>query len=220
VLQRGWSIGTHRVDLVVDARIFAVKVDGEAPPAVEQRSNLLGVWPFRVGDRVATLRRVRTIDVARNELWIDGVRVPHSVQPIPRKEAPPGASCKSHRGAAAYRGATAEVACGVCGTPLCAACTAVDGVRCAACFDGAAEKLRKDDRAKQMLGIVATITLIAAVALVGFVAESPKVLSCAVGMTGLLVFLLIHGAVRGRLEARAVAVRAAPRSSVATVRSE
>ena len=206
MLQRGWSIGKHRVDLEVNAGIFTVKVDGAGPPVVRQRSNLLGVWPFQVGDRVATLRRVRTIDVARNELWVDGVKVPHSAQPIPYRKAAPGTSCKPHAGVAP----PAEIACGVCGTPLCAACT-IDGVRCAPCFDGAAEKLRREDRAKQVFGIVASIVLIVAIALFGFAADSRRALQCTFGMTVLLVFLLINGLVRGRLEARAVAVPTAPR---------
>jgi hypothetical protein len=195
------------VDLEVNATIFTVKVDGAAPPVITRSSKLLGVWPFEVGDRVATLRRVRTIDVARNELWVDGVKVPHTDQAVAPKKPAAEARCKAHRGAAP----PAVLACGVCSTPLCAACIAVDDVRCLGCFEDAAEKLRKEERAKQLFGLIAAVVLIAAIALFGFAAESRQALKCAIGMTALLIVLLINGAVRGRLEARAVAVPSTPR---------
>jgi hypothetical protein len=188
--------------------MFTVRVDGATAPAVAHRSNLLGLWPFQVGDRVATLRRVRTIDVARNELWVDGVRVPHSAEPIRWKKAAPGLSCEAHRGVAP----PAEISCGVCGSALCAGCTAVDGVRCGDCFRDAVERLRQDDRRKQVFGLVGTIALITTVTFVGLTVQSDKVLECAAGMTVLLVFLLVNGVVRGRMEAASVPVPTPSRS--------
>lgn len=75
-MRKGWSIGKHRVEVEVIARQMTVRVDAASPPVLAMRSNLLGTWPLTVGKRVVELRRVRSIDIARNELWVSGVKVP------------------------------------------------------------------------------------------------------------------------------------------------
>jgi hypothetical protein len=199
-MRRGWSIDKRRVELEINALVLTVRVDGANPPALAMRSNLLGMWPIQVGDRGTTLRRVRSIDVARNELWVDGVKVPHSPQSMRWTPAKAGAPCKIHPGLAP----AATIECGVCHAPVCAECCAVDGVRCRECFARAVEELRKQDRANRIKGPVISAVVIAAVWIVGLAAHVRVLLELAGGATALLAFLLIRGLIGERLEARKI----------------
>lgn len=199
-MRRGWSIDERRVELEINALVLTVRVDGANPPALAMRSNLLGMWPIQVGDRVATLRRVRSIDVARNELWVDGVKVPHSPQTIPRTSVKGGVPCKIHPGLAP----PATVACGVCHAPVCAACCAVDGVRCRECFARAVEEPSKQDRANRIKGPVISAVLIAGTWLVALATHARVLFELAGGATVLLAFLLVRGLIGERLEARKI----------------
>jgi hypothetical protein len=184
--------------LEINALLLFVRVDEASKPVLALRSNLLGTWPFPVGKRVVELRRVRSLDVARNELWVNGVKVPHSREAIPWRKASVDARCKLHPMS------VATIECGVCSGPACADCRAVDGVRCTGCFERAVEELRKEDRSKRLKGLILSGVLIFAIALYGLVAESRKALTCALGATVLFAFLVIHGTIRERMEARAL----------------
>ena len=208
-MRKAWSIGKHRVKLEITGYILTVRLDEDAEPVLALRSNLLGTWPFRVGDRVVELRRVRNLDVARNDLWVNGVKVPPSAQPIAWREPPVDARCKPHpMNDESYRSSalatTAILECGVCGAPVCADCSAADGVRCKGCFERAAQELRKRERASRIMGPIAAVALTLLVGIVGLVARSPKVFACATGMAGLIGFLMIRGLWRERIEARVV----------------
>ena len=205
-MRKGWSIGKHRVEVEILARLMTVRVDGASPPVLALRSNLLGTWPLTVGKRVVELRRVRSIDVARSELWMDGVKVPNSLEPIPWRRAAADARCKCHPlSAASYRSPglapVAKIECGVCLAPVCPDCRAVDGVRCKECFDAAVEQMRRTEMAARIKGPIIAIVLISFIALYGWVAASPKALECAAGATALVAFLMINGLIRERREA-------------------
>jgi len=204
-MHRAWTIENHRVDLDIHAPILTVRVDGATPPALSMRSNFLGTWPIQVGGRVATLRRVRSIDVARNELWVDGVKIPPTPERIVVTFPKSGARCKVHPPSGGSRPApTAAIECGICHSAACDECRAVDGVRCHYCFARAVEELRRRDRANRVMGPLLGVVLIAAVAFVAVAAHSRVFLRCAVGLTALLLFLMIRGLIGERLEASKV----------------
>jgi len=206
-VRRGWSIEKHRVELEINALVLTVQVDRVSPAAVSTRSNLLGAWSIPVGERSVILRRVRSLDVARNELWVDGVKIPPSTAPIPWIAARVGAPCKVHPSiAASSLVPAATIECGACRTPVCPTCCAVDGVRCRECFTRADEEMRKQDRANRLKGPLITVALIGALALYGWLAHSRAFLECAAGLTALIAFLLVRGLIRERMDERALPI--------------
>jgi hypothetical protein len=195
-MRRGWTIDEHRVEIDITASVLTARVDGAQ--ALSIRSNLLGSWSIRVGDREVELRRVRSFDVAVNQLWVDGVKVPHSAEPLQRIAATPDARCKVNRSD------VATIECSACRAPVCSACRAVDGVRCRECFTRAVDELRRHDRANRIKGLVVSVALIAAVALAGKVSHNVVLLECAAGATVLFGFLVVRGLIRERSEAHTI----------------
>ena len=54
---------------------MTVRVDGTNPPALALR-NEVGRWSLPIGERTVELRRIRNLDVARNELLRAGRSLP------------------------------------------------------------------------------------------------------------------------------------------------
>lgn len=204
-MRRGWTIDEHRVEIEINAMVLTARVDRAPTPALSIRSNLIGSWPIAVGERMVELRRIRSFDVAVNQLWVDGVKVPPTPNALSRITAKADVRCKIHSsstGSDAVPAATIE--CSVCGAPVCSACCAVDGVRCRECFARAVEELRRQDHANRIKGPVISIVLIGALALVGWVSHQLVFLECAGGATFLFGLLLIRGLVRERSDTRSL----------------
>ena len=89
----GWMIGKYRVEVKATGDLVSVSIDDEPfKPIVHAR--ILGDFPLRIGKRDAVVRRVRNLDWARTELWIDDVCVPASPDSLVQKLAPGGALCE------------------------------------------------------------------------------------------------------------------------------
>ena len=78
-----------------------------------------------------------------------------------------------------YRSAAApeaKIACGICRTPLCTDCIAVDGVRCGQCFDAAVKKLEAEEQALRIKGPILAFSFCIAAIFVGVIAQWPKLI--------------------------------------------
>lgn len=201
-----WTVGNHRVEVRGDGTQVRVMVD-DVDQQLPIHARWLGEWPLHVGKRDVQLVRVRNLDVARSELWISGVRVPPSEIRIPRRKATEGSTCERHvdTGGGAYRSASAPAAritCGVCGLALCRQCIAVDGVRCAVCFEAATRTMEKRQRELRVMAPAFGAALGVLMVLAGLAARVPKVATAGAGLVGLTVFLVARGLWRERVEAR------------------
>ncbi|MDI1431861.1 hypothetical protein [Polyangium sorediatum] len=177
----GWSIGKHRLEVTVDVRapFLTILLDEEKMHEQLIPTHLLGDYPLVVGKREVLLKRVRNLDVAQSEVWIDGVKVPPSADPIPRHKPPMDGECEVHPGGTGgYRelGAlpVAKLACGVCRVGLCNTCVAVDGVRCASCFEQATTEMVREEREWRTHGPLIGVALGALVFIFGLVFEIPR----------------------------------------------
>lgn len=133
----GWTIGKYRVELRATVDWLSVSIDDE-PFKPFAHARVLGDFPLRIGKRDAIIRRVRNLDVARSELWIDDVCVPHSPDSLIQKLAPKGTLCEgTHPESFRTAAAPAKYLCPTCRKLLCAKHVAVDRVRCPACFEEA-----------------------------------------------------------------------------------
>jgi hypothetical protein len=202
-----WSIGRHRVQVEVAGMAVVVRTDGVT--ALELDSKMLGTWSFDVGSRAVDLRRVRTLDVARSELWIDGIKVPPTPEPIARRRAPKDAHCEKHatrseptRSEPVYRkpglAPLAKIECGVCHAAICVEHRAVDNVRCTECFADAAAQLQREERAIRVKGVGIALGLVLAIGVVGVVTDSPKIITCAVGAAFVGLFSVVGGLLKER----------------------
>ncbi|HVK66968.1 MAG TPA: hypothetical protein VM694_20930 [Polyangium sp.] len=175
----GWTIGKHWVQVDVREPFLTIFVDEKKTLENTIPTNVLGDFPLKIGKRRVLLKRVRNLDVARSEIWIDDVKVPPSDDPIAWRKPPKDGVCKVHPGGTAgYRqpGAMpdAKLACGVCRDPLCDSCVAVDGVRCKACFDTATTAMVKAERALRIKGPLLGVALGALVFIFGLAFEIPR----------------------------------------------
>jgi len=204
----GWSIGKHRVVVDVRAPFLTVFIDEEAqnelPPIP---TNLLLDIPLVVGKRKVVLRRVRNLDVARSELWIDGVKVPPTEEEIPWRKPPKDAACKVHPGGkGGYRdpGAMplAKLACGVCRDPLCRECVSVDGVRCKPCLEKAAAEMVKAERELRIKGPLLGIALGLLVFVFGAALSLPKMAGIGLACIGLVIIRVGYGYWQEKREAK------------------
>ncbi|MDI1443162.1 hypothetical protein [Polyangium sp. 6x1] len=175
----GWSIGRHWVQVDVRAPFLTIFVDEEKMLDNTIPTHLLGEYPLKIGKREVVLKRVRNLDVARSEIWIDGVKVPPSEDPIPRRKPPKDGICEAHPGGkAVYRepGAMpeAKLACGVCRAALCNRCVSVDAVRCKACFDKATAAMMQAERDLRIKGPLLGVALGVLVFIFGLAFEIPR----------------------------------------------
>ncbi|MDI1477137.1 hypothetical protein [Polyangium sp. y55x31] len=175
----GWSIGKHRLEVDVRAPFLTILLDEEKMLEHVIPTHLLGDYPLVVGKRKVVLRRVRNLDVARSEVWIDGVKVPPSEDPIPRRKPPKDGMCEVHPGGTAgYRepGAmpAAKLACGICRVGLCNTCVSVDGVRCKSCFDKATAEMVVAERDLRIKGPLLGVALGALVFIFGLAFDIPR----------------------------------------------
>ncbi len=133
----GWTIGKYRIELKATVDWLSLSIDDE-PFKPFAHARILGDFPLRIGKRDAIIRRLRNLDVARSELWLDGVRVPESPDSLIQKLAPKGALCEgAHPESFRTASAPAKYLCPTCRKVLCAKHIAVDRVRCPACFEAA-----------------------------------------------------------------------------------
>jgi hypothetical protein len=147
----------------------------------------LGEWTLTLAGRRALLRRVRRIDTAVCELWIDGVLIPPTRGDARRGLPPKGASCPMHGTNERYRDAAvpARVACASCDAPRCLDCLAIDGARCIDCFARATKELAeaRSTSNKNVLIAVGAIALVTGV--LGAVLHADRL----VGGAGAIFFL-------------------------------
>ncbi len=170
-------------------------------------THLLADYPLKVGKRDVILRRVRNLDVARSEIWIEGVKVPPSEEPIPRRKPQKDAVCKVHPGGpGGYRSPgtapEAKFACGICRDPLCNACTSVDGVRCKACFDRATAEMAKAERELRIKGPLLGLALGVLVLVFGFALDIPKMAGLGFSAIVLVVIRVGYGYWQEKREAK------------------
>jgi hypothetical protein len=188
----GWSIGKRRVVVNVGAPFLAIYIDEELVPGITLPTKLLIDVPLKVGKRDVLLRRVRNLDVARSEIWIDGVKIPPTEEAIPWRKPPKDATCSVHpKGAGGYRdpgiNPPAKLACGVCRAPLCGECVSVDGVRCKRCLESAAAEMVKIEREQRIKGPILGVALGLLVLVFGVALDIPKMASLGFGTIVLVV---------------------------------
>lgn len=134
----GWTVGKYRVEVSENAAGWLLMSIDDEPPTILGAARVLGDYPVRIGKRDGIIRRVRNLDVARTELWLDGACVPHSPDSLIQKLAPKGTFCEgAHPESFRTASAPAKYRCPTCRKLLCAKHVAVDRVRCAACFEEA-----------------------------------------------------------------------------------
>lgn len=194
----GWSIGRNRVEVDTRGPFLRILVDDEALSYAPIPTNLLGDYPLRIGKRDVVLRRVRNLDVARSEIWIDGVKVPPTEEMIPQRLSRKDATCKVHpKGPGGYRHPgimpTAKYLCGVCRIPICKDCFSVDGVRCAACFEKATFEMVKAERALRIKGPLLGAALGGIVFIFGLALDVPKIAGGGLAAIALVVMLVGRG---------------------------
>jgi hypothetical protein len=202
----GWSVGKHH--LLVDSRgpFVLVSVDEVPLKGVVIPSRVLGDYPIKIGKRDVVLRRFRNLDVARTELWIDGIRVPPSEVMIPRRTPPKDAVCTLHPlPQSAYREQgvvlAAKIACGVCRAPICKECIAVDDVRCKPCFEKATVEMHKADRALRIKGVVAGLSVAVLLMIFGLALDAKPMFVAGAGALVLVVMLAVNGLWQEKREA-------------------
>lgn len=134
----GWTIGKYRVEVSENAASWLLLSIDDEPPVTLGSARILGDYPVRIGKRDGIIRRVRNLDAARTELWMDGVCVPHSLDSLIQKLASKGTFCEgAHPESFRTASAPAKYRCPTCRKLLCAKHVAVDRVRCPACFEEA-----------------------------------------------------------------------------------
>jgi hypothetical protein len=175
----GWSIGKHWLQIDVRPPFLTIFIDEEKTLENTIPTHLLGDYPLKIGKRQVLLKRVRNLDVARSEIWIDGVKVPPSEDPIPRRKPPKDGVCKVHPGGTAgYREpgvvAEAKLSCGVCRDPLCNTCVSVDGVRCKPCLEKATAEMVKAERELRIKGPLLGVALGVLVFIFGLALDIPR----------------------------------------------
>ncbi|MDI3284860.1 hypothetical protein [Polyangium sp. 15x6] len=203
----GWSIGKHWVQVDVREPFLTIFVDEERTRENEIPTHALGDFPLKIGKRGVLLRRVRNLDVARSEIWIDGVKVPPSEDPIPRRKPKKDTVCEVHPGGkGGYRdpGATAEAkrACGVCRVSLCDSCVAVDDVRCKACFETATTAMVKAERALRIKGPLLGVALGALVFVFGLALDIVRMAAIGLAAIALVGVRVGIGYAKERQEAK------------------
>jgi len=208
----GWSIGKHWLEIDVRTPFLTILIDEAQTLQNTIPTHVLGEYPLKVGKRTVLLKRVRNLDVARSEVWIDGVKVPPSEDPIPRRKPPSDASCKVHPGGkGGYREpgkvTEAKLACGVCRDPLCNTCAAVDGVRCKPCFDKATAEMARAERELRVKGPMLGVALGVLVFIFGRALEIPRL--AGIGLAA-IVLVAIRVGIGYVQEKREVKNRPAP----------
>ena len=134
----GWTIGKYRVEVSENAASWLLLSIDDEPSMTLGSARVLGDYPVRIGKRDAVVRRVRNLDVALTELWMDEIRVPHSPDSLIQKLAPKGTFCEgAHPESFRTAAVSAKYRCPTCRKLLCAKHVAVDHVRCPACFEEA-----------------------------------------------------------------------------------
>jgi hypothetical protein len=76
-----------------------------------------------------------------------------------------------------------------------------------ACFERASEDLQKRERSLRIKGPLAGLVIALFVALIGLIAESPKVIAGGAATALLVGYLVVSGLIRERIEAKARARR-------------
>ncbi|MDC3954493.1 hypothetical protein [Polyangium jinanense] len=203
----GWSIGKHRVQVDVREPFLTIFVDEEKTRENEIPTHELGDFPLKIGKRGVLLRRVRNLDVARSELWIDGVKVPPSEEPIPQRKPKKDTVCEVHPGGrGGYRdpgaAADAKLACGICRVPLCDSCVAVDGVRCKACFETASTAMVKAERALRIKGPLLGVALGLLLFIFGLALDSMRMAGAGLAAIALVGVRVGIGYAKERREAK------------------
>lgn len=154
--------------------------------------NLLAIYVIPWRGRAVELRRTRNLDVAKSELWVDGLLCPPGEDRA--GEVKDGARCAGH-------GKAASGACAMCGVAMCLRCAAPDGCRCRACFDEAADRAKTVSKRRRWLGAAFGIGMGLVMFALGLRYDGPLLGKAGAGVLVLTLMLVGTGIYRERKEA-------------------
>ncbi len=198
----GWTIGKYRIELKATVDWLSMSIDDE-PFKPFAHARVLGDFPLRIGKRDAIIRRLRNLDVARSELWLDGVCVPESPDSLIQKLAPKDTLCEGvHPESFRTAAAPAKYLCPTCRKLLCAKHIAVDRVRCPACFEAAGRADALALRQLRTRGPLLGAGLGIGTALLGAALDIDKLVGIGAAATVLVLVKVTMGYFQERKEAR------------------